>query len=420
VEITYPHMLRHYAYFQVLASLEEKTPAWNAALAGLSVLSLVEDARRDYSIIDRDWTGVKAVADGVEAIKEGSPLRRPLLKVVDELKGAANWNVVNQILFSYGRALDYDGHWNLAVDVFSTVADIALEDRVPELAIEATTALGGAARRSGDWDRSAEGYAEAAHLAHAVGDKQAGLTVRVGRANTQMAIGNIPAARTIFDEVIAEAEASGLDGVAARALHGRASVAFLQGQVDDTVSLAYRALEKTTDPRAKDGITADIAAAFQQLGMNEAARDAHIVISLTSRYQWVRWQAAINLMELAFNEGDEKTFEEYGRELKYSALDPRLRSYFLLYYGIGCLKFGRDDEGIKWIADARDFAAKHKINQVMFEAEAALAKGEKEIRKAAAAKHWAEPVSPEVLHVAEAFAELRKTAVSSPPAEDFV
>src|SRR5678816_2350031 len=101
-------MLRHYAYFQVLASLEEKTPAWNAALAGLSVLSLVEDARLDYSIVDRDWTGVKAVADSVEAIKEGSPLRRPLLKVVDELKGAANWNVVNQILFSYGRALDYD------------------------------------------------------------------------------------------------------------------------------------------------------------------------------------------------------------------------------------------------------------------------------------------------------------------------
>jgi len=134
----------------------------------------------------------------------------------------------------------------------------------------------------------------------------------------------------------------------------------------------------------------------------------------------VRWQATINLMELAITEDDEKNFEEYGRELKYAALDPRLRSYFLLYYGIGCRKFGRDDEGMKWIADARDFSAKNKINQVMFEAEAALAKGEKEIRKTASAKQWAEPVSPEVLHVAEAFAQLRKTAVSSPPAEDFV
>src|SRR4029079_316703 len=181
---------------------------------------------KDFSIVDRDWTGVKAVAESAEAVKEGSPLRRPLLKIVDELKGAdPSWNVINQILFAYGRALDFDGHWKLAVDVFATVADMAREDRVPDLAIEATTALGGSARRSGDWDRSAEGYAEAAHLAHALGDKASGLTVRVGTANTQAALGNLPAARMIFDEVIAEADAAGLDGVSAIALHGRASVA---------------------------------------------------------------------------------------------------------------------------------------------------------------------------------------------------
>ena len=45
------------------------------------------------------------------------------------------------------------------------VAEIAREEKAPELAIEATIALGGTARRSGDGGRSAEGYAEAAHLA---------------------------------------------------------------------------------------------------------------------------------------------------------------------------------------------------------------------------------------------------------------
>ncbi len=413
-------MLRHYAYFEVLGTLEERSSAWTAALAGLSVLSLVDDAREDPSIIDRDWTGVKAALECVSAIKEGSPLRRPLSKVLDELKGGgSNWNVINQILFTYGRALDYDGHWKLAVDVFGTVADIARADRMPELAIEATTALGGAARRSGDWDRSAEGYAEAAHLANALGDKASGLTVRVGTANTQIALGNIPAARAILDEVIAEAGASGLDGVSALALHGRASVAHLQERYDESVTLGYKALEKTTNPSVRDQITSDIAAAFQELGMNDAARDAHMVISLTSRYQWIRWQATINLMELATAEGMEKAFEEYGRELKYAALDPRLRSYFLLYYGLGCLRFGREEEGMKWIADAKDFATAHKINQVAFEAEAALAKGEKEFRKAAATKRWTENASPEVLHVAEAFAQLRDTALASPPAEDW-
>ena len=413
-------MLRHYAYFEVLSSLEEQSPSFAATLAGLSVLNLVDDARENHSIVDSDWTGVKAVSEAVGAIREGSPLRRPLMKVMDELKGGGpDWNAVNESLFAYGRALDFDGHWNLAVDVFGTVADIARADRMSQLAIEATTALGGAARRSGDWDRSAEGYAEAAHLADTLGDKASGLTVRVGTANTQIARGNIPAARAILDEVIAEADAAGLDGVSALALHGRASVAHLQGNYSETVTLAYKALEKTTNPNVRDQITADIAAAFQELGMHDAARDAHMVISLTSRYQWIRWQASINLMELATTEENEKSFEEYGRELKYAALDPRLRSYFLLYYGMGCRRFGREEEGMKWIAEARDFAASHKINQVAFEAEKELATaGERKVRTAEPVP-WSGDSSPEVFHVAEAIARMREVAISSPPAEDW-
>lgn len=413
-------MLRHHAYFEFLGSLEDNSPTFAATLAGLAVLTLVDAAREDHSIIDRDWTGVKAAADAVSAIKEGNPLRRPLMKVLDELKGAGpDWTALNMNLFAYGRALDFDGHWKMAADVFGIVADIARADRVPEMAIEATTALGGAARRSGDWDRSAEGYAEAAYLADAVGDRASGLTVRVGTANTQIAKGNLPAAKTILDEVIAAAHSAGLDGVSALALHARASVAHLQGNYAEAVTLAYKALDKTSNQTVRDEIMADIAAAFQELGMYDAARDAHLVVSLTSRYQWVRWQAAINLMELATTEGDESSFEEYGRELKYAALDPRLRSYFLLYYGMGCRRFGREEEGTKWIAEARDFAASHKINQVAFEAEKELTTaGEGKLRSGQTVSRT-EAVSSDVFHVAEAMAHLREVAVSSPPPDDW-
>ena len=198
-------MLRHQPYFELLATLEENSPLWTSTLAGLAVLSLVDAARSDQSIIDADWLGMKAVSDHVDSIREGNPIRRPLVKVLDELRGGPSWSIVNLQLFAYGRALDLDGSWALAVDVFDTVADIARAERDHQVAIDATTALGGAARRSGDWDRSAEGYAEAAYLADALGDKASGLTVRIGRANTQIARGNLPAAQTIVDEVVAEA-----------------------------------------------------------------------------------------------------------------------------------------------------------------------------------------------------------------------
>ncbi len=415
-------MLRHQAYYDLLGDAHEALPVWAPTIAGLAVLELVDAARHDRTIVDRDWTGVRAASDAVSGLREGSPFRRQLLRIIEQIQGdASSWSNVNSSLFDYGRALDYEGNWSLAVDVFGTVADIAREEREPQLAIEATTALGGAARRSGDWTKSADGYAQAAYLADALGDKASGLTVRVGTANTHIARGNIPTAKLILDDVIIEAGKSGLDNVQALALHARASVAHLQGEYSDTVSYAHKALDKTTNPSVKDSIMADMAAAFGEMGLRDAARDTHMVISLMSRYQWVRWQSAINLMELAAHDGMEEAFYSYSKELKHAALDPRLRSYFLLYYGQGLITFGKEAVGMESIAEARDFAAQNKIYQVSHEAELALtvATREERARRAAILPPAFETIPEEVFEVAHAMSKLREVALSSPPVSDW-
>jgi tetratricopeptide (TPR) repeat protein len=410
-------MIRHQKYFEVLSTLDENSESWLPTLAGLAVLERVDAIRDDPSVARGDWTGSAAVVETIGRISDGNPLRRSLMRVVQNLRcDKIEWAQVNDSLFGFGRALDMDGSWTLAVDVFATVADIAREDDEPKVAIEATTALGGAARRSGDWDRSAEGYADAAHLASALGDKALGLTVRVGTANTLMARGNLPEAKSVLDEVIAEAESSKLQGVAGLALHSRATVAHLEKQYADAVTLAYRALENTTNATFRDNITSDIAAAFVELGMHDAGRDANLVLSITSRYQWVRSQATLNLMELAAMNGMEEAFEGYANQLKAAPLDPRLRSYFLLYYGQGCEQFGRYAEAERFMDEAREFATSHKIHQVAFEAEQALATaGKKTRQRAVAVESWRETVPPDVRYVAEAFANLREAAMSSCP-----
>src|SRR5665213_2004287 len=191
-------MIRHQQYFEVLSTLDENSSFWLPTLAGLAVLERVDAIRDDPTIARGDWTGAAAVAETVGRISDCNPVRRPLMRVIQNLRSdEIVWSQVGDSLFGYGRALDMDGNWKLAVDVFSTVADIARENDDPKVAIEATTALGGAARRSGDWDRSAEGYADAAHLASALGDKSLGLTVRVGTANTSMARGNLAEAKIV-------------------------------------------------------------------------------------------------------------------------------------------------------------------------------------------------------------------------------
>jgi tetratricopeptide (TPR) repeat protein len=405
-------MVQHQAFFEVLSTTEPDTPAWTSTIAGLALLGLVDAAREDASIVDSDWTGVRAVVDGVGAIRDGSPLRRPLTGVIDELRGERrSWTALNASLFAYGKALDLEGSWKLAVDVFATVAEIARAENEPEVAIEATTALGGSARRSGDWDRSAESYAEAAHLANALGDKASGLTIRVGTANTHIARGNLPAAQQIFDEVIAESEKSGLDGVAALAYHGSASVAHQTGRFADAVRLANSALERTTNAGVRDTIMSDLAAAFMGLGMHGPARDAYLVVSMTSQYQWVRWQAGINLMELASIDGMETAFDDYAKQLRNAALDPRLRSYFLLYYGEGCARLGRLDEGLKYIAEAKEFASGAKIHQVAFDAEKAMASARSKAKDTNVAPTF---IPADVQEIAGSLARKRELAAAEP------
>jgi hypothetical protein len=411
-------MVLHQPFFDVLSTEQIGTPEWSSALAGLVVMRLVDAARADSSVIDTDWTGLHAATECVNALREGTAFRRPLTRVIDEMRDPeSTWSAINGHLFAYGRALDIHGHWQLAADVFGSVAEIARAERSPEIAMEATIALGGSARRCGDWDRSAEGYAEAAHLADALNDKASGLTVRVGTANTNLARGNLPAAQSILDEVIAEASRSGLDGVEALALHSSATVAHLKGNFRETVRLAYKALEKTTTPSVKDSLMADIAAAFAEMGMLNAARDAHMIVALTSRYQWVRWQASINLMELASMERMEKPFDDYAAGLRNAALDPRLRSYFLLYYGQGLMTFGHEDEGRKSLTEARDFASQHKINQVAFEAEQALNKPVKKTTHPK--KDWVEEVSPDLEYVMAGLAKLKESAFLSAPTPEW-
>ena len=380
----------------------------------------MDSARLDEFVVESDWTGVCAIVESINVLASGNPLRRPLMKVMDQMRDDhRNWEAVAVELFSYGRTLDFEGSWALAADVFGTVADIARADRNPKLAIDATTALGGAARRSGDWDRSAEGYAEAAHLASALGDQASGLTVRVGTANTHFAKGNFQAAEGILNEVIKDAVASGLDGVAALALHTRSSLASVKGDYAEAIQIGYQALAKTSNSSAKDAVLADLAESFRHLGMHDVARDAYLIVSVTSRLQWVRWQALINLMELDFLDGNEAAFDNSALELRNSALDPRLRSYYLLFYGVGCITFGRSDEGRRSLEEARDYAFKQKVNQVGFEAEKELSLAVTNgVRGTAGASQSVDTPSipAEVNLVARALTHLRELALSSPHA----
>ena len=411
-------MLKHAVYFNLLGSLDENEPEWRATLAGLLVLRLVDwQLESDGWQVPTDWTAVESIRRAVMEVSEGDPIRATLLNALDTASGEnVERGEVSRRLMPYGRALNFNGRWALAADVFATVDRIAGPRVDPRLVIEANIALGAASRRLGNWDASAHAYAHAAYIANTVADEAGLLQAEVGVANTHIARGNIPAAEALLDSVVEKARAGGFNAVLGMALHSRTTAAHQRGLFADAVRFGHDALEATADPTSRDGILEDIAAAFVGMGMHDAARDSHLIVAVTSQSQWVRWQATINLMELAAIDGQEEVFDNYARELGEAALDPRLRSYYLLFLGVGQQRFGRHSAAEASLASAREFATKNQLHQIAYEASMAIAALES--GKSATISRSVAPYSVEVpqrvREIAAALHGVRETAVGSP------
>lgn len=407
-------MVKHLAYFDALGSFVEQTPPWQSALAGLAMLRLAQPALEKSPAPAPDWAAVFSARKAATRLAEGNPIRSCLVYLIDTIEaGALTRGEIGSGLISYARALNFEGSWALAMDVYATVAESVGPGVDPNVSIEANIGLGGMARRIGDWDKSATAYAHAAHMAQTIGDSAKMLTVEIGQANTALIRGNLPAAQTQLDSVIGEARTKQLRDVLGLALHSRSSVAHARGDYADAIRLAYESLDYTTNMSARDVVLADLAASFGGLGMHDAARDGYLVVAATSQYQWVRWQATLNLMELAALDGLEKVFDDYAVEMSDAPLDPRLRAHYLLYLGTGQLKLGRVDCGKATLDEAAEFASRHQLNQVAYEAMTTLAGTERDAR-APVSKSFENEVTADVLEAASSLSRLRETTVRSP------
>jgi tetratricopeptide (TPR) repeat protein len=396
-------MIRHHAFFETLGDLEEKSQEWNSVFAGLSVLRLVDRFIIDEERPIRPSPELDTSRASVQAVDTGNPARAILSRIIDVVEHHTGINEeLGKDLVSYGRVLDLRARWNLAVDVFQTIIRSFSPREHARIIIEAATALGAAARNIGDWDTSDSAYTQAEHLSERIGDRALRLKANVGMAGSHMVRGNLPAAEAELDEVRAEAHEYNLQDVEAIALHASASVAHSKSDYTQAIHLAYRSLELTTHGSARDRLLADIGAAYAGLGMRDAARDAYTIVVLTSPHQWVRWQASLNLIELAITEGDRVSYERQLQTLDGATFDPKLRAYFLYFQALGAQRFGLGDPEQKF-SEAQAFAEVHRLNQLAFEIESAR----KTIPVAAIPS--AEP-SDELLRIAEALEHLRHEA----------
>ncbi|GAC1486068.1 MAG: hypothetical protein NVS1B5_08250 [Gemmatimonadaceae bacterium] len=408
-------MIRHQTYFDSLGSMKEDSPSWRSVFAGLSVLRLVDAYANTGSADPANWAQLHSVRSAIEGVSEGDPVRGVLTTVLEEVtKRGVIDDTICASLLAYGRALDYEASWGLATDVFTTVAKMTRPERNAKLAVEAHVAIGGVARRNGDWDVSARAYSQAAYIADTLGAREGVLGVQVGIANTYLAKGNLPQAASILDDVIVQARDHELEEVQGVAVHSRAVLASFRGDHAEGLKLAHEALGYTKKPAERDHVLEDIGAMFTALGMHDSARDAHLILAATAQSKLVRWSATLNLMELAGLDGKEDAFDAYALHLSREPLNAWVRSHYLLFLGEGFARFGRCDAAEEALREAATFADANQIHQIAFKAQAALGA----VRSSAPRAHSTFVAPPtwvpeEVSSVVRAISELRKMTAAA-------
>jgi hypothetical protein len=373
-------MLAHLVYFETLASIEDNTtPAWKSVAAGLVVLRLV-DAWLDEGphIVTTDVTQLSSIRESVATVPAGDPIRSILSGMLDTLQQAetSSLQTVASQMLAYGRALHYAGQWQLANDVFMTLADRAFAIRDSEIAIESSLRLGFVSRKLGNLEAADRAYDSARQEAIRVSDSEGRVRAQLGFALNTVARGNLPNADTLLEQVAEEALQHNASSVVSEALHARAHVAHLRKDFRASVRFGYAALEFAGDALARDRILADVAAAFADLGYLAAARDAHLIVAATTQEEWLRHQTLVNLLDVAIREQHEPAFQDYRRLLNEAPLQPYIRAYFHLYSGQGFRTFGQVANAMAEFQSAIDVATSYNLNQIRHIAETEMERTE--------------------------------------------
>jgi tetratricopeptide (TPR) repeat protein len=351
--------------------------------------------------------GLRSVEAAIEEVDAGLPARSVLQSIVTALKSSPtnDMRAIAPRLLAYGRALDLDAKWALAADVYETVIAHVHPVEDSDVAITAYLRHAYCMRSTGSIDEAAHSYLTASQIAESVSDIFGVLRAQIGAATIAKARGNLPQAESLLDDAIVQAEAHELKDVHAMALHDRADLAYLRGNFDMAIRVAYQALEGTRDPINRDRLLNDIAGSFYMLGVRSVARDTYLIIEATAQEQYQRWVASINLMEIAASDGSRVVFERYHRALEQAALPPALQAQFYLHAGEGFAKLGEPEEAEAALRSGMQLANSYGYHQLSFAIEAALAR----VHNVSAGATRAENMIPSsLLTIAEELGAMRR------------
>jgi hypothetical protein len=334
----------HPAFLAVLGAATDSEAAasdrWQSVAAGLLALHLVDIALAEGVVPGR---ARENVLRHIARLASPDPVRALLTAVVGSVAVMPRQDAPSPLvpLMAYAHALEGKAEWALAIDVYVTVTTHGAGTVAADLVPRAYQRLAYCYRVLGDLNGADRALASGRAVARASGDETAELWLRLTEANLTAHRGNLPAASAALEELLTDAARVGARQVHVAACHDCGLVAYARGQYERAALLCFAAASAYESAHQRLRALSDVATAAAALGHRALARRVNECIYNGATQPEFKWTAAVNLLEIAVEEGSETVFEHFRQSLTNEPLSASLLAHYHLFTGRGYVRFGR-------------------------------------------------------------------------------
>ncbi len=367
--------LAHGVFLARVADQPAVSPAARLGQGAFLALRLVDLLRSDAAPVTPDVFRYQHAATEryCQELDAGAPEAAHLVGLVHSAMDAHRSGrvaLVGPALFAYAHFLEDEGQYEEALDVLETMLTVGA-GRLSEADLTAGLLRNARVlRKLGRFDEAEATYSAAGARADGAGDRYSQLLSRIGRTNIAVTRGNLAAAQTSYEAILADAELAGEQDAQARAEHGLGVTHEVRGRRDTAVSHFWNAYQLYEDEPSKLRVMLDLGLTLRALGEYDAAQRAlHMVADRADREVMIN--AIIELMYVASARDDRVGFERWRERAvaREGEMTPNARVDFYLKLGIGVARFGNIGRATDILAAARALAAEHGLHEFEFRIE---------------------------------------------------
>jgi tetratricopeptide (TPR) repeat protein len=277
-------------------------------------------------------------------------------------------------LTAYAYFLEHEGRLEESLETLTLAARSQGLSTSPADFVTYALLAGRLNRLLARWCPATTCYQAAQEAAHTLGDVNRGLRARLGRAHVSRGRGNLPEALGEVEQVIAEAEESGVVDVQSDAEQDLGVILMLQGFRPESLEATYRAFRLCQDPLNRMRILSNLGYALNESGHYDAARVALEIVVSSEASHHSKLNALLELMQLESAVGNRVAFERRRQQIRtfVDRMAPSTAVDYRYKTAIGLARFGQLERAREMVGEGLALAEQHRLNEWYFRLERVL------------------------------------------------